>query len=207
MIEPHVLLPQLFFYMFAFLAVASGLMVVISRNSVYSVLFLIFTFFNVAGLFILLQAEFLAMLLVIVYVGAVAVLFLFVVMMLQVDYQKLRTSMKKHLAVGLAVAGTLFLEFLLLFTHKSELTALRAPPVNPIADNITNTHQLGLLLYTDYIYTFQMAGVILLVAMIGAIVLTLRPRSGVKRQSTLSQTARNRDNAIRVINVESGKGI
>lgn len=198
-----------FFYLFAIVAIASAFMVISSRNPVHSVLFLILTFFNGAGLFLLLGAEFLALILVVVYVGAVAVLFLFVVMMLDVDFAELREGFLQYLPVGGLVGVILLVELLVVFgawTLAPETTADAHLPI-PDPATVSNTEALGRVLYTDYIYFFQAAGMILLVAMIGAIVLTLRHKEGVKRQVIADQVARTPETAIEVRKVESGRGI
>lgn len=198
----------LFFYLFAGITVASAFMVISTRNPVHAVLFLILAFFNSAGLFLLLGAEFLAMILVIVYVGAVAVLFLFVVMMLDVDFAELRGGFMEYLPLGALVGIILAVELFLVVG--SWVIAPEAPLLgrSPIpAGDITNTEALGRILYTDYVYYFEVAGLILLVAMIGAIVLTLRQKEGVKRQSIYEQVARRPETAIEVRKVESGKGL
>jgi len=199
-----------FFYIFAVLAVASGAMVIIARNPVHAVLFLILAFFNAAGLFVLLGAEFLAMLLIVVYVGAVAVLFLFVVMMLDVDFAELKAGFIKNAPVGLLVGGTVLVELALLFLSKGfALGVARAPGAAMPApgSGISNTEALGQLIYTKYAFFFQSAGLILLVAMIGAIVLTLRVREGVKRQSVAAQNARVPATAIEIVKVPSGSAV
>jgi len=197
----------LFFYLFACVAIASAVMVISSRNPVHSVLFLILCFFNAAGLFILLGAEFLAMILVVVYVGAVAVLFLFVVMMLDVDFVQLRQGMLNYLPVGGTIGLIVLVELALVvgtWAISSEaLTAAAAPA----SGAITNTEALGQILYTKYVYFFQAAGLVLLVAMIGAIVLTLRHKQGVKRQDISVQVARNPATAMEVVKVKPGQGI
>ncbi len=197
------------FYIFAGIAIASGVMVVSSRNPVHSVLFLILAFFNAAGLFVLMGAEFLAMILVVVYVGAVAVLFLFVVMMLDINFAELRKGFLTYLPVGFLVGLILLVELVLVFgswaVSPLAETAGRAP--TPALENVTNTHALGLVLYTQYVYLFEAAGFILLVAMVGAIVLTLRHREGVRRQSIARQTGRRLGEAIEVKNVPSGSGV
>lgn len=198
------ILATLAFYLFAFILIASAVMVIASRNPVHSVLFLILAFFNAAGLFVLLGAELLAMLLVIVYVGAVAVLFLFVVMMLDINVVKLKEGYMKYLPVGIAIALILFMELALAIYASVNGVKLYSPPV---VGDITNTEALGRVLYTDYMYLFQIAGIILLVAMVGAIVLTLRHRDGVKRQSIEKQLTRNARNAIEIVKVETGRGI
>jgi NADH-quinone oxidoreductase subunit J len=195
-----------FFYLFALVAVASAVMVVVARNPVHSVLYLILCFFNAAGLFILMGAEFLAMILVVVYVGAVAVLFLFVVMMLDVDFVQLREGMLNYLPIGGVIGLILLVELVLVFgTWSLALDAVKS--VSSIPSDVTNTQALGLVLYTKYFYWFQVAGMILLVAMIGAIVLTLRHKPGIKRQVISEQVARTPSTAVKVIKVESGKGI
>jgi NADH-quinone oxidoreductase subunit J len=198
----------LFFYLFAAVAIAAAVMVIAARNPVHSVLFLILAFFNGAGLFILLGAEFLAFILVIVYVGAVAVLFLFVVMMLDVDFAELRQGMLTYMPFGAIIGLILLVELALVlgtWTITPEALQLVGAPA-PEAAAITNTEALGRILYTRYIYFFQAAGMILLVAMIGAIVLTLRHREAVKRQNISDQVARGRD-AIEVRKVRSGQGL
>ncbi|HUQ36048.1 MAG TPA: NADH-quinone oxidoreductase subunit J [Aestuariivirga sp.] len=197
----------LFFYLFASVAIASAVMVISSRNPVHSVLFLILCFFNAAGLFILLGAEFLAMILVVVYVGAVAVLFLFVVMMLDVDFVQLRQGMLNYLPVGGTIGLIVLVELALVVgtwaISSDALTAAGSPP----AGNVTNTEALGQILYTKYVYFFEAAGLVLLVAMIGAIVLTLRHKQGVKRQDVSVQVARNPATAMEVVKVKPGQGI
>lgn len=193
------------FYVFASVAVAGGLLVISSRNPVHSVLFLILTFFSTAGLFVLLGAEFLAMLLVVVYVGAVAVLFLFVVMMLDVDFVEMRQGMMQNLPAGATVGVILLFELLLAFGARSKKDgiSLEEIPVGPVS----NTRALGNLIYDDYFFLFQTAGLILLVAMIGAIVLTLYHRPGVKRQNIAAQVARTREEAVELVDVKPGQGI
>jgi NADH-quinone oxidoreductase subunit J len=193
-----------FFYLFAVLAVISAAMVITVRNPVHAVLFLILTFFNAAGLFILLGAEFLAMLLVIVYVGAVAVLFLFVVMMLDVDFDELKAGFIKNAPAGLLVGGIVLAELVLLFVGRSLDIGLGKTLGAATPANVDNTRALGQLIYTKYAYLFQASGLILLVAMIGAIVLTHRTRSGVKRQSVPVQNARRPETAMAVVKVPSG---
>ncbi|WP_375595983.1 NADH-quinone oxidoreductase subunit J [Algihabitans albus] len=198
------------FYLFSAIMVASAVMVISSRNPVHSVLFLILAFFNAAGLFVLIGAEFLAMILVVVYVGAVAVLFLFVVMMLDVNIAELRQGFLQYLPVGGLVGLILMVELIMVagfyFGAPEAAEAVARVPIPP-ADEVTNTEALGRVLYTDYVYLFQASGLILLVAMIGAIVLTLRQREGVKRQSIARQIALQRDDAIEVKDVPSGSGI
>jgi NADH-quinone oxidoreductase subunit J len=198
-------LTAIFFYLFATLALASGAMVIVAKNPVHAVLFLILTFFNAAGLFILLGAEFLAMLLVIVYVGAVAVLFLFVVMMLDVDFAELRAGFIKNAPAGLLVGGVVLAELVaLVFAHGVVAPSAPATLASPIPQGMTNTEALGQILYTKYIYFFQGAGLVLLVAMIGAIVLTLRHKAGVKRQSIADQVARGPKTAVQMVKVAPG---
>jgi NADH-quinone oxidoreductase subunit J len=199
------ILSALFFYLFAAMCVGAGFMVVAARNPVHAVLFLILTFFNAAGLFVLLGAEFLAMILVVVYVGAVLVLFLFVVMMLDIDFAELRAGFLKYLPMG-AVIGVLFLVELL-FIFGTWVTAPEIAPQAPMTPGVGNTAALGRILYTDYVYLFEAAGMILLVAMIGAIVLTLHHREKVRRQSIDAQVARTRATGLEVVKVESGRGL
>jgi NADH-quinone oxidoreductase subunit J len=203
------IVPSLFFYLFSAVIVASAVMVVGARNPVHSVLFLILAFFNAAGLFILLGAEFLAMILVVVYVGAVAVLFLFVVMMLDVDFVELRQGFLNYLPVGLLVAVVLLAELLIVLAGWAFAPDVPLNVAVPIlaADEATNTAALGRVLYTQYIFFFQAAGLVLLVAMIGAIVLTLRHKEGVKRQSIADQVARTPSTSIEVRKVEPGRGL
>jgi NADH-quinone oxidoreductase subunit J len=204
-----VILPAIMFYLFAAVAIASGVMVVSSRNPVHSVLFLILAFFNAAGLFVLMGAEFLAMILVVVYVGAVAVLFLFVVMMLDIDFAQLRVGAMKYLPVGLVVGLILFFELIAIFLHwviAPTVASVAAAP-SPAAIGFTNTRALGDLIYTRYIFAFQASGMILLVAMIGAIVLTLRHRVGTRRQVIAEQLARQRTETVEVVKVPVGAGI
>ena len=198
----------IFFYLFSVVAVASAIMVITSRNPVHSVLFLILCFFNAAGLFILMGAEFLAMILVVVYVGAVAVLFLFVVMMLDVDFVKLREGVAGYLPVGGIIGLIVLVELaLVLGTWTISPAALKSATAPDNAATITNTRALGEVLYTKYFLYFQVAGLILLVAMVGAIVLTLRHKEGVKRQNVSVQVARGPATAIEVRKVEPGQGI
>ena len=196
------------FYVFAIVAVASGLFVVLARNPVHSVLFLILAFFNSAGLFVLLGAEFLAMILVIVYVGAVMVLFLFVVMMLDVDFAELKSGFVSYLPLGALIGLVLVAELGLVIGNW--IFAANAPAarmaVMPAPAAIPNTQALGLILYDGYILIFQLAGLILLVAMIGAIVLTLRQRVGVRKQRIAAQLARTRGEAVAVVKVPLGGG-
>jgi NADH-quinone oxidoreductase subunit J len=201
------ILPALFFYIFAGICVASAVMVIVSRNPVHSVLFLILAFVNAAGLFVLLGAEFLAMILVVVYVGAVAVLFLFVIMMLDVDFAELREGFLGYLPIGLVI-GAVFLAELLLVGGGWVISAGTTKSITAaIPVNVSNTEALGLVLYTRYIHYFQLAGMVLLVAMIGAIVLTLRHKANVKRQDINVQNARTPELAMSVRKVPSGQGL
>jgi len=201
----------LFFYVFASICVASAVMVIASKNPVHSVLFLILAFVNAAGLFVLLGAEFLAMILVVVYVGAVAVLFLFVVMMLDVDFTALRQGFLDYLPIGSFVGIVFFVELVLMLVAGSGVLGTGAgkaiaEPIPPMAE-VTNTEALGLVLYTRYAYYFEAAGLVLLVAMIGAIVLTLRHKPNVKRQNVADQVARTKATAIKIRRVRPGQGI
>jgi NADH-quinone oxidoreductase subunit J len=203
------IIPALFFYLFAGVCIASAVMVIAGRNPVHSVLFLILAFVNASGLFMMMGAEFLAMILVVVYVGAVAVLFLFVVMMLDVDFAELRQGFLQYLPLG-ALLGIIFAVELLLVVGvwilAPEATQAITSPIPPLAQ-LTNTEALGLVLYTRYVYFFEAAGLILLVAMIGAIVLTLRHKPSVKRQSIAAQVARTKATAMEVVKVRSGQGV
>ncbi len=199
----------LFFYLFAGVCIASAFMVISARNPVHSVLFLILAFVNASGLFVLMGAEFLAMILVVVYVGAVAVLFLFVVMMLDVDFAEFRQGSLQYLPIGALGGLILFFELLLLvFTWpiSPDIAQTITAPIPPVAGT-TNTEALGQVLYTRYIYYFQAAGIVLLVAMIGAIVLTLRHKPNIKRQNIADQVARTKATAIEVVKVRSGQGL
>ena len=201
--------PELAFYGFAITAVVAALLVVLARNPVHSVLWLILAFLSSAGLFILLGAEFVAMLLAIVYVGAVAVLFLFVVMMLDVDFAQLKAEMSKYLPVAALVGVVLLMQLALAYgawTSAPEARGLRQAVTPPI-DQIHNTKALGMLLYDQYFLLFQTAGLILLVALIGAILLTLRHRTGIKRQDVLSQMGRDPATAMELKDVKSGQGL
>jgi len=201
------MLAAIAFYVLAAIAVLSALAVISARNPVHSVLFLILTFFNAAGLFVLLGAEFLAMLLVVVYVGAVAVLFLFVVMMLDVDFTELKKGFVQYLPAGLLVAGALLFELVLVAGAASSAGGAPISLGPSEASEVTNAEAIGRVLYTDYLLLFQMAGLILLVAMIGAIVLTLRHRPGVKRQNIADQVGRRRSQAVELKDVRPGQGI
>jgi NADH-quinone oxidoreductase subunit J len=198
-----------FFYLFAGITIASAFLVISSRNPVHSVLFLILAFVNAAGLFLMMGAEFLAMILVVVYVGAVAVLFLFVVMMLDVDFAELREGYLQYLPIG-ALIGIVFLIELVLVVGSWVIDPqmIQAPTSTaPVAAGVSNTAAIGMVLYTQYFYFFQAAGLILLVAMIGAIVLTLRERVGVKRQNISEQVARTQGEAVEVRKVPFRQGV
>jgi len=196
-----------FFYLFSLLAVASAVLVITARNPVHSVLFLILCFFNAAGLFVLLGAEFLAMILVVVYVGAVAVLFLFVVMMLDVDFTELRSGMLNYLPIGGVIGLILLVELVLLFGTWALPGDIGVATASHTPDTMQNTKALGQIIYTQYVYYFETAGLILLVAMIGAIVLTLRHRTGIKRQNIAVQVARDPASAMEIKQVKPGQGI
>jgi NADH-quinone oxidoreductase subunit J len=197
----------LFFYLFAGVCVASAFMVIAARNPVHSVLFLILAFVNAAGLFVLMGAEFLAMILIVVYVGAVAVLFLFVVMMLDVDFAQLRAGFLQYLPIGALVGGGFLVELLLVAAAWIVNPATPNAVAARIPTGISNTEALGLVLYTRYVYYFEAAGMVLLVAMIGAIVLTLRHKPNVRRQNTIEQMARTKETAIEIRKVRSGQGL
>lgn len=199
----------LFFYAFSAVLIASAVMVISARNPVHSVLFLILAFFNAAGLFVMMGAEFIAMIMVIVYVGAVAVLFLFVVMMLDINFAELRKGMMKHLPTGGAVGVILLLELAWMYmTWKSDPGAdLRAFQPDPKFQGITNTHAMGYILYTDFVYLFQVSGLILLVAMIGAITLTLRRRPETRKQDIAAQIARDPKEVLKVEKITTGTGV
>ncbi len=196
------------FYLFAGILLASALMVITARNPVHSVLFLILAFFNAAGLFVLLGAEFIAMILLIVYVGAVAVLFLFVVMMLNIDFANLRKGGMQYVPIGIIIGSILLFELIAIYTYWqfvpdiSENLAIPAPSV----EDFNNTKALGMVLYTDYIFAFQMSGLILLVAMIGSIVLTLRKRPNIRKQKVSDQHARKASDVLEVKKVTSRTG-
>ena len=202
---------SIFFYTFSIIAIVSAIMVTTSKNTVHSVFFLILDFISISCLFIMIGAEFLGMIMLIVYVGAVAVLFLFVVMMLNVAQQKnqwfLSEESSKHIPVGLIISTLIFVELIIVvggWKYKPDLFDIN----NSIEiNNVSNTHSLGQVLYTDYIHIFQISGMILLVAMIGAIVLTFRKRVGVKTQSYIKQISRERSDGVSVLNVESNKGV
>jgi NADH-quinone oxidoreductase subunit J len=201
----------IFFYIFSFVAIVSAIMVTVSKNTVHSVFFLILDFISISCLFIMIGAEFLGMIMLIVYVGAVAVLFLFVVMMLNVAQQKNQwfsaKESSKHIPVGLIISVIIFFELLIViggWKYKPDLVSAMSLTIDK---ETSNTHAIGYVLYTDYIHIFQLSGMILLVAMIGAIVLTFRQRSGVKRQSYFSQISRERSDGVELIDVESNKGV
>jgi NADH-quinone oxidoreductase subunit J len=198
---------QVLFYLFSLVLVTSAFAVITLRNPVHSVLFLILAFFNAAGLFVMLGAEFLAMLLVIVYVGAVAVLFLFVVMMLNVTAEKFREGLTRYFPAGCAVAALMLAQMVFLFTNLQKFGKEGTIISAPNNAGITNTENLGLIIYTDYMFAFQASGIILLIAMIGAIVLTFNKRDRMRKQTIGAQVARSSKTAIEVVKVETGKGI
>jgi NADH-quinone oxidoreductase subunit J len=198
------------FYLFASVAILAGVMVISARNPVHSVLYLILTFFNAAGLFVLMGAEFLAMILVVVYVGAVAVMFMFVVMMLDINFAELRQGFLRYAPIGALVGLILLVELLIIlggWTLSPTARTTEAVAATPAITDVTNTHALGNLIYTHYIYLFQIAGMILLIAMIGAIVLTHRRRPGIRRQDISRQVARRPADTIEIRKIPSGKGI
>jgi NADH-quinone oxidoreductase subunit J len=210
-IDNIIMAHAIFFYIFSTIAIISAIMVTVSKNTVHSVFFLILDFISISCLFIMIGAEFLGMIMLIVYVGAVAVLFLFVVMMLNVAQQKnqwfLSTDSSGHIPVGLIISAIIFFELIIViggWKYKPDL-------INKVdlltVNTLSNTHSLGQVLYTDYIHIFQISGMILLVAMIGAIVLTFRKREGVKTQSYIKQISRERSDGVQVLNVESNKGV
>jgi NADH-quinone oxidoreductase subunit J len=198
-----------FFYLFSGVSVASAFMVIAARNPVHSVLYLILAFVNAAGLFMLLGAEFLAMILIVVYVGAVAVLFLFVIMMLDVDFAQLREGFINYLPFGMMVGLIVLLELLMVVGLWIVSPAKETMPeaAQAAGEAVTNTEALGRILYTDHVYFFQLAGLILLVAMIGAIVLTLRHKAGVRRQDIAAQVARTKEKGLKIIDVKPGQGV
>jgi NADH-quinone oxidoreductase subunit J len=197
----------LFFYLFAGLCVASAVMVIAAKNPVHSVLYLILAFFNAAGLFVLMGAEFLAMILIVVYVGAVAVLFLFVVMMLDVDFAELKQGALQYLPIGMLIGGIFLAELLLVVGAWVIGPGVPQAITAPISPTMSNTEAIGLVLYTQYVYFFQAAGMILLVAMVGAIVLTLQHKARVRRQNISEQVARTPAMSIEIIKVRSGQGL
>jgi len=196
-----------FFYIFACILVASAFMVIASKNPVHSVLYLILAFVNAAGLFVMMGAEFLAMILVVVYVGAVAVLFLFVVMMLDVDFAELKQGVLQYLPVGMLIGGIFLAELVMVVGTWAIGPGIPSAITAPIPTGVTNTEAIGLVLYTRYVYFFEVAGMILLVAMIGAIVLTLHHKARVKRQSISAQNARTPQMAMKVVKVRTGQGL
>ena len=202
------ILQAIAFYLLAATTVVAGLAVISARNPVHSVLFLITAFFSAAGLFVLLGAEFLAMILVVVYVGAVAVLFLFVVMMLDVDFTALRQGFARYLPIGGIIAAVLAVEMVIVAVSVAAAGAA-AHSTGPMSrtGGVTNAEAIGRVLYTDYVYVFQAAGMVLLVAMIGAIVLTLKHRPGIKRQNIAAQVARTPAKGMRVVSIKSGEGL
>ena len=204
---PHII----FFYFFSLIAVISSVMVIISRNTVHSVFFLILDFISISCLFIMIGAEFLGMVMLIVYVGAVAVLFLFVVMMLNVSQQNIETfktvSTYSHLPIGLIVSLIIFFELIIVIGGWKYKPYIALNKSIIIDQNLTNTHSIGNVLYTEYIHLFQLSGMILLVAMVGAIVLTFKKRSGIKRQSYIEQISREKSSGVSLVDVESNKGV
>jgi NADH-quinone oxidoreductase subunit J len=197
----------LFFYVFSAVLIGAAFMVIAARNPVHSVLFLILAFFNAAGLFILLGAEFLAMILVVVYVGAVAVLFLFVVMMLDVDFAELKQGFLQYLPIGATLGAIMLIELVLVVTTFAMAPGSLARVTTPLPPGMSNTMALGRVLYTQYVYLFQASGLVLLTAMIGAIVLTLRHKVGVKRQNVAMQNARTPAEAVELRKVQPRQGI
>ncbi len=204
------------FYVFAFAAIASAMMVVASKNPVHSVLFLICAFISAAGLFVLMGAEYLAMVLVVVYVGAVAVLFLFVVMMLDVDFVEMKQGFLRYMPIAGTLAAVVVVELIMVvavWAFPSDAELARAHPSPTAAETVanpqgpTNIEEIGLILYTDYVHYFQIAGIILLVAMIGAIVLTFRTREGIKKQDAAAQIARKRDEGVELVDIPTGQGL
>ena len=202
---------SIFFYFFSIIAIISAIMVTASKNTVHSVFFLILDFISISCLFIMIGAEFLGMIMLIVYVGAVAVLFLFVVMMLNVAQQKNQwfssDSSSRHIPVGLIISAIIFFELIIVVGGWKYKPDLVSPSETFLSSNISNTHSLGQVLYTDYVHIFQISGMILLIAMIGAIVLTYRQRDGVKKQSYVKQISRERSEGVEVLEVASNKGV
>ena len=202
---------SIFFYFFSIVAIVSAIMVTASKNTVHSVFFLILDFISISCLFIMIGAEFLGMIMLIVYVGAVAVLFLFVVMMLNVAQQKNQwfssDSSSRHIPVGLIISAIIFFELIIVVGGWKYKPDLVSPSETLLSSNISNTHSLGQVLYTDYVHIFQISGMILLIAMIGAIVLTYRKRDGVKKQSYVKQISRERSEGVEVLEVASKKGV
>ena len=201
----------LFFYFFSIIAILSAIMVIVSKNTVHAVFFLILDFISIASLFIIIGAEFLGMMMLIVYVGAVAVLFLFVVMLMNVSEQKLswfRGSRKtKHIPIGLTVGAVILLELIIVVGGWKYRDTFSETKFLNFQSDFTNTHAIGNVMYTEYIHLFQISGIILLLSMIGAIVLTYRKREGVKRQSYFTQVSREREDSVKLVEVESGKGV
>ena len=202
---------SIFFYIFSLIAIISAIMVTVSKNTVHSVFFLILDFISISCLFIMIGAEFLGMIMLIVYVGAVAVLFLFVVMMLNVAQQKnqwfISSSSSKHIPMGLLISIIIFFELMIViggWKYKPDLITMKNLSID---QKLTNTHQIGNILYTDYIHMFQLSGMILLVAMVGAIILTFRKRTGLKRQSYLKQISRESKEAVELVDIKTGKGV
>ncbi|RKQ73240.1 NADH-quinone oxidoreductase subunit J [Oceanibaculum indicum] len=203
------IIQALVFYLFAGITVASAVMVIASRNPVHSVLYLILAFFNAAGLFVLIGAEFLAMILVVVYVGAVAVLFLFVVMMLDINFVRMREGFLQYLPIGGLIGVILLVELGLIFgtwIMAPEMTQMSALPT-PAMTEVSNTEAIGQVMYTKYVYLFQASGLVLLIAMIGAIVLTMRQREGVRKQSIAEQNARRPEDVVATVKVPTGGGV
>ena len=211
LIDNIMLAHSIFFYTFSFIAIVSAIMLTVSKNTVHSVFFLILDFISVSCLFIMIGAEFLGMMMLIIYVGAVAVLFLFVVMMLNVAQQTnewfVSTENSSHIPVGLLISLIIFFELIIVIGGWKFKPDLITSMSLPIDQNSTNTHLIGNVLYTDYIHIFQLSGMILLVAMIGAIILTFRQRSGLKRQSYFSQISREKSDGVQLVDVESNKGV
>ena len=211
LIDNIMLAHSIFFYTFSFIAIVSAIMLTVSKNTVHSVFFLILDFISVSCLFIMIGAEFLGMMMLIIYVGAVAVLFLFVVMMLNVAQQTnewfVSTENSSHIPVGLLISLIIFFELIIVIGGWKFKPDLLTSMSLPIDQNSTNTHSIGNVLYTDYIHIFQLSGMILLVAMIGAIILTFRQRSGLKRQSYFSQISREKSDGVQLVDVESNKGV
>ena len=211
LIDNIMLAHSIFFYTFSFIAIVSAIMLTVSKNTVHSVFFLILDFISISCLFIMIGAEFLGMMMLIIYVGSVAVLFLFVVMMLNVAQQTnewfVSTENSSHIPVGLLISLIIFFELIIVIGGWKFKPDLITSMSLPIDQNSTNTHLIGNVLYTDYIHIFQLSGMILLVAMIGAIILTFRQRSGLKRQSYFSQISREKSDGVQLVDVESNKGV
>tara|TARA_B100000929_G_scaffold160809_2_gene127168 strand:- start:689 stop:1321 length:633 start_codon:yes stop_codon:yes gene_type:complete len=201
----------LFFYFFSIIAILAAIMVIVSRNTVHAVFFLILDFISIASLFIIIGAEFLGMMMLIVYVGAVAVLFLFVVMLMNVSEQKLSwfrgSKQSKHIPIGLTVGAVILLELIIVVGGWEYRDTFSETKFLNFQSDFTNTHAIGNVMYTEYIHLFQISGIILLLSMIGAIVLTYRKREGVKRQSYFTQISREREDSVKLVEVESGKGV